>query len=451
MFEDLRQRLAELSDRTQAIQANAEKETRDITVEEKTELDGIFAEFSRTEEELARRQQISALQEKAAQPQARKVVPAQPTMQPVVTPNNGLQHTVISTTQEKGRNGFSHFGEFLASVKAARLHGNPDQRLIKNSASSYGSEGIGEDGGFAVPPDWRNSIMSLVDSEDSIIGMTDQQTTSSNMLVVPTDEKADWQSGGVTATWLDEVGTITQGKPKLSPLTVRANKLAGLVYLTDELLEDGASMGRYVQSKAPAAIQFAVNDALINGNGSGKPLGILNSNCLVTISKETSQAAATLLGHNVLKMWARMPAASRRRAVWMVNQDIEPQLMTMNIPIKNVAGTENVGGFPVYVPPGGLSSAPFGTLLGRPIIPTECCATVGTVGDIILADWNRYLSVVKTGGIRADVSIHVEFERDLTAFRFILRVGGQPWLSAAIARKNGSNTLSHFVALETRS
>jgi hypothetical protein len=47
--------------------------------------------------------------------------------------------------------------------------------------------------------------------------------------------------------------------------------------------------------------------------------------------------------------------------------------------------------------------------------------------------------------LKTDYSIHLWFDQAINAFRFILRMNGQPWLSAAIARKNGSNTLSHFV------
>ncbi len=48
------------------------------------------------------------------------------------------------------------------------------------------------------------------------------------------------------------------------------------------------------------------------------------------------------------------------------------------------------------------------------------------------------------------MSMHLWFDQGATAFRWTFRIGGQPWLSAPISRKNGSNTLSHFVALQTR-
>ncbi len=455
----LKQRLVELNARASAIQAKADEETRDLTAEEEGELEGIFAEFERTEGEIKRRERIENQGQRLGQSAGRQATPNAPASNNAPAPapaggnpapRDGLMNTRLPTERERGRNGFAHAGEFFTAVRNARVRNNVDPRLVQNAATSWGGEAVGEDGGFAVPPDWRNEIMDLVGAEDSLLTRTDQQITSSNQLVVPTDQTAPWHSAGVRVYWVDEATAPTQTKPKLTPKITRANKLAGLVYLTDELLEDAASMGNYVRTKAPAAISWAINDAIINGDGVGKPQGIMNSGALVTVSKEGSQAADTLLGANVSKMWARMPARSIPRAVWLINQDLYPQLHSLNIPIKNIAGDQNVGGVPVFVPPGGFSAAPYGTLLGRPIIPTEACAAIGDLGDIIFADMMGYLSVMKSGGVRQDVSIHVEFEKDMTAFRFILRMGGQAWLDAPIARKNGSNTLSTFVTLEAR-
>jgi HK97 family phage major capsid protein len=148
-------------------------------------------------------------------------------------------------------------------------------------------------------------------------------------------------------------------------------------------------------------------------------------------------------------MMARLPAGSFGRSVWMINQDVVPQILKMGFAITTVAGAA-AGAGAMYLPPNGLAtSSPYGSLLGRPIIVTEACATLGTVGDVILADMTKYLSVVK-GAMKADTSIHLWFDQNTTAFRFVMRLNGQPWLSTPIVRKNGSNTLSHFITLEGR-
>jgi HK97 family phage major capsid protein len=88
--------------------------------------------------------------------------------------------------------------------------------------------------------------------------------------------------------------------------------------------------------------------------------------------------------------------------------------------------------------------------MGRPVIPVEYCATLGTAGDIVLVDLEQYLMIDK-GKVEGASSIHVRFLYDEMTFRFVYRVDGQPIWHAALTPFKGTNTLSPFIALETRS
>jgi HK97 family phage major capsid protein len=170
------------------------------------------------------------------------------------------------------------------------------------------------------------------------------------------------------------------------------------------------------------------------------------------VSKATSQPADTIWMTNIEKMYARMYAPWRRNAVWLINQDLEPQLAGMAFQASGATsllpGTNPV---PAYLPPGGLSASPYGTLKGRPVVPIEACSAIGDLGDIIFADLSQYWALTKSGGIQTDTSIHLYFDQALTAFRFIFRVNGQPAWSSTITRQNGSsNELSWAVALQAR-
>ena len=107
------------------------------------------------------------------------------------------------------------------------------------------------------------------------------------------------------------------------------------------------------------------------------------------------------------------------------------------------------GGQLVYMPPGGVSQAPFATLMGRPVVPTEFNATLGTVGDIQLVDFQQYLTA-SIGTVNAASSIHVAFLTDETVFRFTYRIDGQPWWATALTPFKGTNTQSPFITLATR-
>ena len=460
-IEGLKTRLGELSETSKAIQAKADAEKRDLNADEQKELDACLQEFDEVEASIARRTRILAQATRLTTPEARRtqaepVASADPVVRNVATPArqapaDGLQNTRMRTLEERQRWGFTSLGEFALSVRAAIV--NPsgiDQRLSNAAAATYGSEGVGADGGFAVPPEWRSEIMKNVEAEDGFLNMTDVQTISSNSITYPIDESPVWaSSGGIRAYWDGEAATMNQSKPALKDLTVKTHRLTALVPVTEELQQDAAAMNGYITGKAGEVIAFKLNDAIINGTGVGQPLGIMNAACKVQVGKESSQTAGTLHGRNVLKMMARMPASSFKRSVWIINQDLLPQLGGLAMDVTKADGTAAGAGI-LYMQPQGLANqSAFGSILGRPVIVTEACQTAGTTGDIILADMSKYLSVVK-GGLKTDYSIHLWFDQAINAFRFILRMNGQPWLSAAIARKNGSNTLSHFVALETR-
>ena len=145
---------------------------------------------------------------------------------------------------------------------------------------------------------------------------------------------------------------------------------------------------------------------------------------------------------NIDNMWSRLWARSMKNAVWFINQDILPQLNAMN----QAVGT---GGQLVYLPPGGLSATPFSTLYGREIVWTEYSSTLGTVGDIVLADLSQYMLVDKNG-VQAATSMHVAFLTDEQVFRITYRVDGKPMWSVPLTPFKGTNTKSPFVALASR-
>jgi HK97 family phage major capsid protein len=360
------------------------------------------------------------------------------------TQRAGLQNTVLRTPQEKNKHGFANLGDFAKSVRNVVARGEVDPRLISNAATTYGSEGNGADGGFAVPPDYKNEIMSLVMGEESILARCDATPTNSNQVTVTTDETTAWQtSGGVLTYWGGEAATYSQSKPALKEVSVRLHKLYSFVPVSDELLDDAPALGRLLTTKAGEKMDFAITDAIINGTGAGQPLGILNSGALISVTAESGQAAATVRTENILKMWARTPIRARKSLVWIINQDIEPQLYPLTLGSGTAVSL-------LYTPPGVNGNAgPYGLLMGRPVIPIEYAATLGTVGDLILFDPQSYVMIDKNGLAQAS-SMHVRFLYEEMTFRFTFRVDGQPVWKQAMTPYKGTNTISPYVALATR-
>ena len=353
---------------------------------------------------------------------------------------------VTENIAQDPKRGFNSFGDFATSVRRASGGRNMDERLRIGAAapSTFGSEAAGADGGFLVPPQFSTEIFNLAFTEDSLLPMVDNVTTSSNSMVFPKDETTPWGTDGVRAYWQAEATAATATKPKFGTSVMRLHKLMGLVPLTDELLADTNALEAYLPNLLGRSIRWKTNEAFLWGNGDGQPLGMFTGAAAVTQAKDSGQAASTVSTTNCTNMIARLPPGSYPRSVWMITPDALSALFSLTL-----------GNYPIYLPTasgnaGGLQTNPYGQLLGRPIIVSQHAAAFSATGDILLLDPMFYRALTSGAGVQMASSMHLYFDADATAFRATFRVDGQPKIAAAISQAKGSNTLSPFVQLATR-
>jgi HK97 family phage major capsid protein len=356
---------------------------------------------------------------------------------------------------------FTSFGEQLIAVANASLsarNGIPfvDPRLQRASVDSdrfqRAPTGAGEVdpslGGFLVQTDFSTAVFMRLYEMGQVLNRVRKLSisTTANSIKIPavdeTSRATGSRWGGVQAYWVGEGATATTTQPKFRLIELDLKKLLANWYVTDELLADTSIVNSIANEAFSEEMMFMSEAAIFRGDGAGKPLGFLNSPALITIAKQTGQAAKTIVYENVVAMWARLWARSQRDAVWFINQDTLPQLYTMS----QVIGT---AGVPVYLPANGISGQPYGTLFGRPVIPMEYASTLGAVGDINLVDLSQYVLADK-GGMQAASSMHVAFLTDQMVFRITYRLDGQPIWHNVLTPYQGSNTLSPFIALAAR-
>jgi HK97 family phage major capsid protein len=309
------------------------------------------------------------------------------------------------------------------------------------------SEGIGADGGFLVQTDYSTDLLRAAFDTGKLAKLCRKYRISgnSNSIKIPgVDEtsRASTRWGGILHYWADEAAEKTKSKPKFRRIELNLNKMIGLCYATDELLQDAGALETYVRQGFAEEFGFALDDAIINGTGAGRPLGILSAGSTISVSKETGQAANTIVHENLTKMYSRV--LNPENAVWLINQNCLPELFNLYLAI----GT---GGSALFTMD--AHDAPRMRLMGLPVIICEQCQTLGTTGDIWLANFKDGYVVADKGGTQVDKSIHCRFIYDESVFRFVYRVDAQPILASAIQPYKGgsSYTRSHFVKLDTRS
>lgn len=359
-----------------------------------------------------------------------------------IRPNTVYNKDAVGAKHDKL---FNTAAEFLHAIsdhafKNADLSSKLES--LKNDLSSVKPS----DGGFLIPEILRADLLrvaierSIVRSRARVIPM--------DSLTVPfptVDSTSNVSSvfGGVVGYWTEEGATLTESQPRFGRVELRANKLTLYTEVPNELLRDARpSLEAFIGDIFPEALAWFEDVAFFVGGGVGEPLGFLNAPAAISVTRSTTTAGNNVEWVDIANMYARMLPQSLDRAVWLVSPDVLPSLLTQQIP----------GGGPIVVPVGSgypdVSTAPVGTLLGRPVVVSEKCRAVGTAGDINFVDFGFYL-IGDRQAMNARQSEDYRFQNDVTAFRVIERIDGRPWLPSAITPQNGGNTLSPFVKLTT--
>jgi HK97 family phage major capsid protein len=416
------------------IDAKCIAENRDATEQElslKNEILDTVEEYNKIVETMERQERITSSLNTPHKPQT--------------NPKPNVQDNGVPARKQDR---FGSFGEQMAAVMRAGVPGgNVDQRL-RNAASGL-NEAVPSDGGFLVQQDFAAELLQEVFSTGMLASRCRRIPISGNANGIKingideTSRVTGSRYGGIVGYWEEEAAEKTASKPKFRKIELSLKKLIGLCYATDELLQDAAALEGVIKQGFTSEFGFLLDDAILRGTGAGQPLGVLNAGCLVSVGKETGQAADTIVAENIVKMYSRRFAGLTGGYAWFYNQNIEPQLFTMSLAV----GT---GGIPIYMPPGGLNDAPYGRLMGLPAYAIEQASALGDQGDIVLANFGNGYILAEKGGMKSDMSIHVRFVYDESVFRFVLRVDGQPVRASALTPYKGNETQSHFITLDER-
>jgi HK97 family phage major capsid protein len=340
------------------------------------------------------------------------------------------------------RRGFHSLGDFASAVLRAGLpYGGTDPRLRFQAAqpTTVVNEGTGADGGFVIPAAFSTEILTLSDTEASLLPFCDViPIGSGNSMGIPHDDSAPWGTDGVRAYWQSEASLLPQQKPVMKGNWLHLKKVLALIPLSEEIAQDAPALNRYLPRRIGDAIRYKVNEALLFGTGVGQPLGCMNSNAAIVMAKESGQAANTVVVQNFAKMFSALPPGAHQRAVWLVN----PDTLALGLSLGALA-------FPMTAP---LPAYPgsCGTLLGRPVYVSQHPAALSSQGDVILVDLSYVTAIVKSMEPTTALSVHLYFDAACEAFKASFRIDAYPRINAPLAPAKGANNMSPFILLGAR-
>ena len=349
------------------------------------------------------------------------------------------KNKLFSDELEKFPGPFPTFQKYLQTIS----YGGP---LTKHLVRAEMEEGDPESGGYLVPEPmgellWLDTLgASVIFGRCRRVKM--KSSTQKFPRIIDTDHSTNLFDG-LLFRFVAEKGSKTDTKPKVAEIELKARTLYAMTYVTNQLLQDSRpSAEKMLRKMYTNGSAWKMDEQIFRGTGAGSPLGILGSGGLITQAKESGQAASTIVWKNVVKMWSQLIPALQSQAVWYIHPSCTESIMDMNV-------TVGTGGGPVMVEAGaGVRPIPR-QLLGAPIQWTEHCNYLGALGDIILAVPAAYVVGIRKG-LTIDVSTHLRFDKNETAFRGEMRIDGQPQIDETLKLRDGTHIVSPFIVLEAR-
>ncbi|HPK03574.1 MAG TPA: phage major capsid protein [Candidatus Sumerlaeota bacterium] len=342
--------------------------------------------------------------------------------------------------EDDPKRGFRNPREFLMAVLNHARGGRLTEQLKSLAAGSDEQGGYSDPyGGFLVPAGFSPELLSTMAESDPISARVRQIPMNAPTVAFNASVDKDHSSsvsGGLRVYRRAETDTVPASRMQFEQVRLEAHSLFGVAFATEEILQDSAiSFISLLESGFGKEFAAKLVDERLNGSGVGQFLGVLKSPCLITVAKEGGQPADSFVYMNLVKM--RAQCFGYGNAIWLANHDTLPQLLTLVNPAGQLIWQQSArDGEPDRI-------------LGRPIIFTEFCDTVGDAGDIVLGDWSQYLEGTYQRPGSAE-SIHVRFENHERAFKFYMRNDGAPWWRSALTPKNGAAQRSPFVTLAAR-
>ncbi|WP_406699243.1 phage major capsid protein [Singulisphaera sp. Ch08] len=316
------------------------------------------------------------------------------------------------------------------------------------------AEGSGTTGGYTVAPDYGKELLQLAREESIVRPFSNNKKLPAreayypmlNQTFVPSGTQGAPQSayyGGVKMTWSGEAQPGTPTEPTFKQVHIVTNELQGLTKISRFLLSDSfISLDSELKSLFSGAIAYAEDYAFLAGDGVAKPKGILQSPATITYATRATANQFKLV--DAANVMGAMTPQSRPKSVWVMTNNLFSQLVQLVDASGRVTYIPNVGT--------GYNEAKLAMgqllLFGRPVLFTEKLPPLGTTGDVLLADFSKYITA-DTGSLEIAASDQYAFNTNQITYRIIERVDGQAQIDAPFTQQDGTTKTSPFVILSS--
>jgi len=222
-----------------------------------------------------------------------------PTTNPLVS-----RPQVEKPESKKGRNSEAYGNAFWRIVR---------QKSVPHEVYNALQIGVESEGGYTVPDEFERTLVEALQEENIMRGLVHVITTSSG------DRKIPLVTSKGSASWVEEEAAIPESDDVFGQITLSAHKVGSMIRISEELLHDSAfDLAAYITREFARRVGAAEEDAILTGNGSHKPTGLLHA----TLGAElgvTSAALAAITADEMLDLQHSLKASYRRKACYIMN------------------------------------------------------------------------------------------------------------------------------------
>ena len=174
---------------------------------------------------------------------------------------------------------------------------------------------VGEltEGGYTVPDEFENQLIEALQDENIMRGLVHVISTSSG------DRKIPLVTNYGTASWIEEEAQIPESDVAFNQITLGAHKLATAIRISQELLNDSAfDLASFIAHEFQRRAGAAEEEAILAGDGSHKPIGLLHDTLGAQVGV-TAASATAITADELIDLQHSLKSGYRRKAAFIMN------------------------------------------------------------------------------------------------------------------------------------
>jgi HK97 family phage major capsid protein len=280
------------------------------------------------------------------------------------TPLTSRPGTSGQAVQKTGRASDEYKAAFWATMRGQRDASPGVYNALQVNTDS--------EGGYLVPEEFERQLIIALEEENVIRRIAHVITTSG-------EHKIPVVATRGVASWVDEEGAIPLSDDSFGQVSLGAYKLATMIKVSEELLNDSAfNMESYIAQGFAGRIGNKEEESFVIGDGSGKPTGILAAAGGGQPGVTTAAATAITLDE-ILDLYYSLKSPYRRKAVFLMN----------DATVKAIRKLKDSTGQYLWQP--SVKESTPDTLLSRPLITSSYVPIVAAgAKTIAFGDFSYY-------------------------------------------------------------